>query len=113
VAKNEWTVKTLKAYVDMRINAADRAVVTALKTAEKATRKAEKASNKRFTAVNEFRQSLSDQTATFIPRIEAEQQIKALSDRVTAAQRFTVTIFVSVMAIVVPLLVLIFVSRGK
>lgn len=49
----------------------EKAVSAALAAAKEAVVKAEIASEKRFDAVNEFRQTLSDQTATFIPRAEA------------------------------------------
>jgi uncharacterized membrane protein YfbV (UPF0208 family) len=59
--------------------AAEKAVQTALIAAEKAVTKAETATEKRFESVNEFRQTLSDQTASFPSRVE----LQALADRVT------------------------------
>jgi hypothetical protein len=59
--------------------AADRAVQTAMIAAEKAVAKAETANEKRFESVNEFRKTLSDQTASFPSRVE----LSALADRVT------------------------------
>jgi histone deacetylase complex regulatory component SIN3 len=50
--------------------AQEKAVLAAMAAAEKAVTKAEIASEKRFESVNEFRKALSDQTATFITRIE-------------------------------------------
>ncbi|MEU7752715.1 hypothetical protein [Micromonospora sp. NPDC049171] len=44
----------------------------ALAAADKAVTKAEIATEKRFESVNEFRQTLSDQTKTFIARVEFE-----------------------------------------
>lgn len=58
--------------------AAEKAVQTALIAAEKAVDKANIANEKRFESVNEFRQTLSDQTATFPSRVE----MGALADRV-------------------------------
>jgi hypothetical protein len=58
---------------------AEKAVQTALVAAEKAVAKAEVATEKRFESVNEFRQTLSDQTASFPSRIE----LQALAARVT------------------------------
>lgn len=49
-----------------------RAVATALLSAEKAVTKAEIAAEKRFESVNEFRAQLADQAATFVSRTEAE-----------------------------------------
>jgi len=58
---------------------ADTAVRAALTAAEKAVVKAETATEKRFESVNEFRQALGDQTASFPTRVE----LAALADRVT------------------------------
>jgi len=59
--------------------AAEKAVQTALIAAEKAVAKAETANEKRFESVNEFRKTLSDQTASFPSRVE----LQALADRVS------------------------------
>jgi hypothetical protein len=59
--------------------AAERGRETAMLAAEKAVTKAEIANEKRFEAVNEFRQTLSDQTASFPSRVE----LQALAQRVT------------------------------
>ena len=91
-----WTVDTLHAHLSQRLNDldralsrrmddADKAIQAALVSAEKAVTKAETASEKRFEGVNEFRQALADQTATFIRRAEYEAASTALSDRVTAS----------------------------
>jgi hypothetical protein len=61
--------------------AAERAVQTALVSAEKAVIKAEAAADKRFEAVNEFRQTLSDQTATFATREALDSQATSLNAR--------------------------------
>lgn len=59
--------------------AQEKAVATAMTAAEKAVTKAEVANEKRFESVNEFRQTLSDQTASFPSRVE----LQALAQRVT------------------------------
>jgi hypothetical protein len=59
--------------------AQEKAVQTAMVAAEKAVTKAETANEKRFESVNEFRKTLSDQTASFPSRVE----LQALADRVT------------------------------
>jgi hypothetical protein len=59
--------------------ASDKAVQTAMSAAEKAVAKAEIATDKRFESVNEFRATLSDQTAEFARRLE----LQALAERVT------------------------------
>lgn len=75
-------------------SAADKAVQAALESAEKAVAKAEKAANERFAAVNEFRQTLSDQTANFMPRSEAAARLDANAEKfdshaTRADQRFS------------------------
>jgi hypothetical protein len=58
----------------------------AISKAERATEKRIEATTEeiktRFASVNEFRQTLSDQTGTFIPRKEAEQRIESVLERV-------------------------------
>jgi hypothetical protein len=70
--------------LDAAFKAAEQAVAVALANAEKATVKAETAADKRFESVNEFREALTDQTATFLPRIEYDTAHQALADRITA-----------------------------
>jgi hypothetical protein len=78
----EGLVSALRAEVEKGNESIRREVKTALEATDKATVKSETASEKRFESVNEFRKSLTDQTNTFIPRVEAEQRIKAVSDKV-------------------------------
>jgi hypothetical protein len=68
--------------LDAAFKAAEQAVAVALANAEKATVKAETAADKRFDAVNEFRQTLTDQASTFLPRTEYDAARTALSDRI-------------------------------
>lgn len=88
-----WTIDTLREYMDARLADKDlrdqqrfdgqsTAIKDALLAAEKAVTKAETANERRFEGVNEFRQTLSDQAATFISRGEFDAQLKALADRV-------------------------------
>ncbi len=53
----------------------------ALEAAEKAINKAEQATERRFQSVNEFRQTLTDQAASFMPRAESEQRSNATTER--------------------------------
>ena len=112
--ETNWTVLTLKTYVDSlfverdrryaerfeasqiavtsAFDSAQNAVVAALESAEKAVAKAESATEKRFEGVNEFRGQLADQQRTFIPRLEADLRFKTLENQVAvlinqAAQR--------------------------
>jgi len=57
-------------------------IKAALDAAEKAIGKSEAAYEKRFEAVNEFRQTLSDQAATFMPRTEALQRADTNADKI-------------------------------
>lgn len=86
-------METLKAHLSDLIASNDRryqhqfvaqekAVATALKSAEQAVLKAESATERRFESVNEFRATLSDQTAGLIPRKEAEARMIGLAARV-------------------------------
>jgi predicted phage tail protein len=65
--------------LDAAFKAAEQAVQTALASQEKAVSKAEAAADKRFEAVNEFRQQLSDQTASFPTRAEVGSRMDALA----------------------------------
>ena len=60
------------------------AVAAALLAADRAVTKAELATDKRFEGVNEFRQQLADQAATFMPRAETEIRLGTLSDALAA-----------------------------
>ena len=90
-----WTVDTLREYLiqrmtdqdrvlSRRMDDADKAINAALVSAEKAVGKADAATAERFRGVNEFRQALSDQTSTFIPRAEYTASVAALTERVAA-----------------------------
>lgn len=85
MAKDDLARQQIKA-LDRRVtegNAAQKeAIKDALAAAEKAVVKAEAASEKRFEGVNEFRQTLSDQAATFISRSEVESLLKGIASDV-------------------------------
>jgi len=70
-----WNITSLKEYIDIRLEAIDKAVT-----------KAEAATEKRFEGVNEFRNTLADQQRTFMPRAEAESQYNSLSERISAIE---------------------------
>jgi hypothetical protein len=85
----------LRQYVDMRfdtqekamaaaLSASDKAVMAALAAADRAVAKSETASEKRFESVNEFRGALADSARLLMPRLEVEQIIKSVVDRVEA-----------------------------
>jgi hypothetical protein len=56
----------------------------AFAASEKAIFKAETANEKRFESVNEFRQTLTDQTASFMPRAQVEALLVNLNDKIVA-----------------------------
>jgi hypothetical protein len=70
----------------VRFDAQQKAVDAALASADRAVLKEEMASDKRFESVNEFRKTLSDETATFMPRAEYDAQRKALDEKVQDIQ---------------------------
>ena len=93
-----WTVDTLRADVlgrlgeldkryEQRFDAQEKAVITALRSAQEAVSKAETATEKRFEGVNEFRSSLSDLTATMMPRAESTARWSALAERVDKLEK--------------------------
>ncbi len=65
-----------------RFAAMDKSVSNALSAADKAVTKAELATERRFEGVNEFRETLRDQAATLMPRVEYEANHRALSANV-------------------------------
>ena len=67
---------------NQRFAGSEKAVADALAAAEKAVIKAESASEKRFESVNEFRNTLKDQAATFITRTEVESRLTGLDQRI-------------------------------
>jgi hypothetical protein len=69
-----WTVDTLRSHIEKQFDLRDRAIDAALVAAEK-----------RLDGMNEFRQTLSDQAATFMPRREAEQRLATLERAVAAS----------------------------
>ena len=92
-AVSGWTVDTLHSHMDTqfrdlkemlneRFESQQSMVQNALLSAEKAVVKAESASEKRFDAVNEFRQQLGDQAASFASRNEVEIKIKSIVERI-------------------------------
>lgn len=110
--KNEpsgWTVDTLRAHVESLIDerdnryeqrfsaqqtalkdalsAAEKAVAAALMAADRAVAKAEAAAERRFESVNEFRQTLSDQTNTLLPRAEADSRFQNIIDKVESLSK--------------------------
>lgn len=82
---SQWTVDTLKDYIQVQLDMQANAVRTALASAEKAVEKANIAADKRFEGVNEFRGQLTDQAATFLSRAEYQAKHDALVSKVDDA----------------------------
>jgi homoserine kinase len=72
-----------------RFEAQTKAIDAALSSAEKAVTKAETATERRFEGVNEFRQTLSDQAATFISRVEYAALEKRVTELATKQEKDT------------------------
>jgi hypothetical protein len=92
---NQLSEEREKRY-EQRFADAETATSAALAAAEKAVTKAEIAADKRFESVNEFRQALTDQTGTFITRVEAiaimdrnTERIQELADRLNKGEGHT------------------------
>lgn len=73
------TLISLREYVDIRFDAQEKATNAAMAASDRAVNKAEMASEKRFDAVNEFREALADSARLLMPRAEAEQRINAIT----------------------------------
>jgi leucyl aminopeptidase (aminopeptidase T) len=109
---NNWTIAALKEYFDQYCQSTEIAITKAENAAEQrvqavqmavnkaeekleqrfqalqlAVNKAEIATEKRFEGVNEFREQLSDQSRTFIPRMEFENIHKNLNEKVDSVTK--------------------------
>ena len=69
----DWTLDSLKEYFEAKICAQNKAV-----------QKAETAMDARLQGMNEFRQSLADQSATMMPRSEYTVQHASLTEKIDA-----------------------------
>lgn len=106
-ASNEdtgWTLETLQFHFaalfeerevryQQRFDAQTKAIEAALLAAKEAVVKAELSTEKRFEGVNEFRQTLSDQAAQFMTRVESEattdrnaERIQELANRINRSE---------------------------
>lgn len=66
---------------------AEKAVQAALAAADRAVSKAELAADKRFEALNELRQMLTDMVGNLVPRGEATQRFDAIGEKIEAASK--------------------------
>jgi hypothetical protein len=74
----EQRIQAVQNLSEERVGSVRREAIAALAASEKAIIKSEASSEKRFEAVNEFRQQLSDQTRAYMPREVAEALIAEL-----------------------------------
>jgi hypothetical protein len=75
---------SLREHIEALLAEKDKAINAALLAAEKAVAKAETANERRFEAVNEFRQTLSDQATTFVTKADldaANERVRDLASR--------------------------------
>ena len=86
-AKTEQSTAMVTAFqaqkeaVNTAMAASEKAVNAAMAASEKAVAKAETAADKRFESVNEFRQQLGDQAASFATKEELDIRLKGLGDK--------------------------------
>lgn len=71
---------TLKEYFDMRITDLEKSLDERFSSQEKAVKIAVESSNKRLEGMNEFRQTLSDQTRNYVTKSEYEAGQNAVRD---------------------------------
>ena len=79
--------KAVTDITNARLDGIDRAIKVALDANEMAITKAELAADKRFASVNEFRQTLTDQTATFATKPSVDALHAAFEARLEAQRQ--------------------------
>lgn len=75
--------------VQAALTAQEKAVAAAMSAANLAVDKAEKATSERLAGMNEFRAALTDQTSNYMPRVETEQRLNNLGERITMSNART------------------------
>ena len=86
MADSQWTLDTLKEHLGSRIDGLKENVTSAMAAADKAVTKAETAAEKRFDSVNEFRDAMKDQQATFANKEQTEQRFKTIETSMERAR---------------------------
>jgi len=79
---------TLREYVDVRFDAQEQAVQSALTSAKEAVTKAEMATERRFENSNEWRNTVETLQRTYMPRTEALQLFTSITEKVESVQKF-------------------------
>lgn len=106
ITQSDWTINTLRIHLMLEIESLENLCIEKFKHLDEMTKnavvvqkealsKAETANEKRFESVNEFRATLSDQTASFIPRAEflamhnaVEEKVNNLKDKSNIASGY-------------------------
>lgn len=79
-------LKAIENRLDEKIKEADIRYEQRFRAQMEAISKSDIASEKRFEGVNEFRKALTDQTQTFVPRVESNQRTDALEVRLNKVE---------------------------
>jgi len=118
MSEEKWTTETLKAYVErllvehdkryeQRFSSQQEAVRLALASMGVATDKAEANAEKWRNAANEWRGAMSDRDRLLMPRIETEQRLMALSEKINGITKICVgAIMLGISVVTVILLIL-------
>lgn len=80
-----WTIDSLHSHLKELMNERDRRYEQRFAAQEKAVATANQANEKRLDSVNEFRAQMADLQATFMPRVEAEQRIGQVDQKIDAS----------------------------
>lgn len=81
---SEWTVETLKQYLDSRFDAVNEAVKTANAVSEQRATKIEVETKAKFENTNEWRSTVTDAQNRYLTRTEYTAAHKALEDKVAS-----------------------------
>lgn len=102
---SDWTVDTLKEYIDTRFDAAKESIAVASNVAEKRAEKLEVATAARFESVNEFRAQTKDLQSSYMPRQEFDAALKSVNEKIAAKN---IQIFLSLAVGFVAVLIAVF-----
>ncbi len=91
--RNGWSIETVREHLvalltaheimdEQRHHSQAQAIEASRSASQMAIDKAENAMERRFDSINEFREQLSDQTRTYMPRAEYEAKHSAINARI-------------------------------
>lgn len=95
-----WTLDTLEKYLSSRIDGIKDNTSIAMAAADKAVSKAETAAEKRFDSVNEFREAMKDQQASFADKQQTDFRLKAIEGRLKEIGGVSIGVAVSASVVV-------------